>query len=105
MALSCDEVLLVEEGCRLLEEELWFSLSSIDFGMASQRTVEVEAGLLVHYLLGKYGGEALRGIWIATSPLDRYLSFDTALSEVCATMREEIEKSLFSSLLCCCKYE
>jgi len=105
MALSCDEDLLVEEGCRLLEEELWFSLSSIDFGMASQRTVEVEAGLLMHYLLEKYGGEALRGIWIATSPLDRYLSFDTALSAVCATMREEIEKSLFSSLLCCCKHE
>jgi hypothetical protein len=69
--------------------------------MASQRTVEVEAGLLLHYLLERYGGEALREIWIATSPLDRYLSFDTALSEVCATTREEIEKSLFSSLLPC----
>ncbi len=101
MALSCDEDLLVEEGCRLRQAKLWFSLSSIDFGMASQRTVEVEAGLLVHYLLEKYGGEALREIWIATSPLDRYLSFDTALSEVCATTREEVEESLFSSFLPC----
>jgi len=104
-ALSCNEDLLVEEGCRLREEELWYSLSSVDFGMASQRTVEVEAGLLVHYLLEKYEGEALRGIWIATSPLDRYLSFDMALSEVCATTREEIEESLFSSLLRCSKEE
>jgi hypothetical protein len=69
--------------------------------MASQRTVEVEAGLLVHYLLKIYRGEALREIWIATCPLDRYLSFDTALTEVCATTREEIEESLFSSLLSC----
>jgi len=101
MALSCGEDLLVEEGCRLRQEELWFSLSSIDFGMASQRTVEVEAGLLLHYLLERYGGEALREIWIATAPLNRYLSFDTALSEVCATTREEVEESLFSSLLSC----
>jgi hypothetical protein len=69
--------------------------------MASQRTVEVEAGLLVHYLLERYGGEALREIWIATSPLDRYLSFDTALAEVCSTTRAEIEEALFSSLLSC----
>ncbi len=101
MALSCDEDLLVEEGCRLRQEGLWFSLSSIDFGMASQRTVEVEAGLLLYYILERYGGEALREIWVATSPLDRYLSFDTALTEVCATTREEIEESLFSSLLSC----
>jgi hypothetical protein len=101
MALSCDENLLVEEGCGLRQEGRWFSLSSIDFGMASQRTVEVEAGLLLHYILKTYGGEALRKIWVATSPLDRYLSFDTALTEVCATTREEIEESLFSSLLSC----
>jgi hypothetical protein len=101
MALSYDEDLLVEEGCQLRQEGRWFSLSSIDFGMASQRTVEVEAGLLLHYILERYGGEALREIWIATSPLDRYLSFDTALAEVCATTREEIEESLFSSLLSC----
>jgi hypothetical protein len=101
MALSGDEDLLVEEGCGLRQEERWFSLSSIDFGMTSQRTVEVEAGLLVHYLLKTYGGEALREIWIATSPLDRYLSFDTALNEVCATTREEIEESLFSAFLPC----
>jgi len=101
MALSCDQDLLAEEGCKLRQEKHWFPLSSIDFGMASERTVEVEAGLLVHYLLERYGGEALREIWIATSPLDRYLSFDTALAEVCATTREEIEESLFSSLLSC----
>jgi len=69
--------------------------------MASQRTVEVEAGLLMHYLLEKYGGKALREVWIATSPLDRYLSLDTALAEVCATTREKIEEALFSSLLSC----
>jgi len=85
------------------EDLLWFSLSSIDFGMASQRTVETEAGLLVDYLLDTYGGESLREIWIATSPLDRYLSFDAALTEVCATTREEMEESLFSSLLSCGK--
>ena len=103
MTLSYDEDLLVEEGCRLRREERWFSLSSIDFGMASQRTVEVEAGLLVHCLLKTYGGEALREIWIATSPLDRYLSLDTALAEVCTTTREKIEEALFSSLLSCGK--
>ena len=103
VALSRGEDLLVEEGCRLRREERWFSLSSIDFGMASQRTVEVEAGLLMHYLLEKYGGKALREVWIATSPLDRYLSFDAALTDVCATTREEMEESLFSSLLSCGK--
>jgi len=103
VALSRDEDLLVKEGCRLRQERIWFSLSSIDFGMASQRTVETEAGLLVDYLLDTYGGESLREIWIATSPLDRYLSFDAALTEVCATTREEMEESLFSSLLSCGK--
>jgi hypothetical protein len=99
MALSSDPDILVEKGRRLRHEGRWFPLASVDYGMTAQETVKTEAGLLVDYLLDTYGGEALREVWVATSPLDRYLSFDTALAEVCATTREEIEETLFSSLL------
>ena len=99
MALSSDRDLLVQEGVRLRQEKRWFPLSSVDFGMTSESTVGVEAGLLVDYLLRRYGGAAVREIWVATSPRGRYLSFDTALTEVCSTTREEIEAELFSSSL------
>lgn len=98
-ALSSDRDLLVKEGRLLRQEKHWFPLSSVDFGMTSVRIVEVEAGLLTNYLLDRYGGEALREIWVATSPLGRYLSFDAALNDVCATTREAIEETLFSSIL------
>jgi hypothetical protein len=101
VALSRSEERLVSEGCQLRSEERWFPLYRLDFGMADQRTVEVEAGLLAQYLLTTYGARELAQIWIATSPLDRYLSVDKALDEVCKTTRREIEESLFSSLLSC----
>lgn len=98
-ALSSDRGLLVEEGRSLRREDHWFPLASVDYGMTSQKTVKVEAGLLANYLLQRFGGDAMREIWLATSPLGRYLSFDAALAEACDTTREEIEKQLFSSVL------
>ena len=98
-ALSSDRSLLVGEGRKLRREEHWFPLSSVDYGMTSKETVEVESGLLIDYILDRYGGKALREIWVATSPLGQYLSFDHALSEVCSTTRGEIEEELFSSTL------
>jgi len=73
----------------------------VSFGTADPETVEVEAGLLVHYLLKTFGPQDVRAIWVATSPLDRYLSVDTALEEVCGITRRQIEDSLFSSFLHC----
>ncbi|MEA3356053.1 MAG: hypothetical protein U9Q23_01740 [Candidatus Bipolaricaulota bacterium] len=101
VALSRDEELLAEQGRQLRCTEEWVPLSSIDFGVAEQETVEVEAGLLLHYLLETFGPQTVRSIWTATSSLDRYLSVDTALQEICGTTRDEIEKALFSSILRC----
>jgi hypothetical protein len=68
----------------------------VDFGMAPDEVVKVEAGLMVDYIIENYGGNALREIWIATSPLDEYISLDTALAKFCFTSRQEIEEVLFS---------
>lgn len=101
VALSRSEELLTTQGCQLRHEGRWCSLPIVSFGTADPETVEVEAGLLVHYLLKTFGPQDVRAIWAATSPLDRYLSVDTALEEVCGITRRQIEDSLFSSFLHC----
>jgi hypothetical protein len=101
VALSQDKELLAEQGHQLHCTGKWTRLSMIDFGVAEQETVEVEAGLLVNHLLETFGPQAVHSIWKATSPLDRYLSVDTALQEICGTTRAEIEETLFSSTLRC----
>ena len=92
---------LLEQGCQLWRDGQWVSLSVLDFGAGNRETVEVEAGLLAHFLLETFGAKVVREIWISTSPFDRYLSVDTALEEICGTNREQIEAFLFSSLLNC----
>lgn len=101
IALSRSEELLTTQGCQLRHEGRWCSLPIVSFGTADPDTVEVEVGLLVHYLLKTFGSQDVRAIWAATSPLDRYLSVDTALEEVCGITRRQIEDSLFSSFLHC----
>jgi hypothetical protein len=100
-ALARGAGLLIEEGCRLLREGRWLPLRSVDFGSAEPDVVRTEAGLLLKYLLEHYGSERVRMIWIATSPLDRYLSFDRALEEFCGTSRQGLEGVLFASFLDC----
>lgn len=92
---------LIAEGCRLLREDSWVSLAKVSFQMADRVTVEVEAGLLVDHLLTTFGVPAVRAIWVATSPLDRYLSFERALQEICGTTQEEIEETLHRTILLC----
>ncbi len=101
VALSRSEECLAVEGRQLRNEERWFSLPRLDIDMIDRKTAEIEAGLLVNYVLATYGAEDLSQVWILTSPLDCYLSFDMALEEVCQTTRNRIEQCLFSSLLSC----
>ncbi len=101
VALSRPKEHLLEQGCQLWRDGQWVSLSVLDFGAANRETVEVEAGLLAHFLLETFGAQVVREIWISTSPFDRYLSVDTALEEICGTNREQIETFLFSSFLNC----
>jgi len=101
VALSRPEQRLIEQGHQLWNDGQWVPLSVVDFGTANRETVEVESGLLAHFLLETFGAQVVREIWTATSPFDRYLSVDTALEEICGTNREQIEPFLFSSLLNC----
>ncbi len=96
VALGHSRDQLMKQGMALKEEGRWYALGSVDFGMAAVEVVEVEAGLMVNHILEKYGGEALRKIWITTSPLDEYVSLDKALGAVCLTTRQEIEEVLFA---------
>lgn len=97
VALCRTEEELIEQGTAIRQEGRWYALGSVDFGMAPDEVVEVEAGLMMSHILDTCGGKALRKIWIATSPLDQYVSLDTAIAEVCLTTRQEIEKALFAS--------
>ena len=97
-ALSSDAGSLLKEGRQLREEGHWFPLASVDFGMTFERTVEVEGGLLIDYIIDHCGGQALGKIWMATSPSGRYLSLDSALAEVCKTTRSEIEEGLVARM-------
>jgi len=101
VALSRSEECLAAEGCQLRNEKRWFSLPRLDLDTTDRKTAEIEAGLLMNYVLATYGAEDLSRVWILTSPLDCYLSFDMALEEVCQTTRSRIEQCLFSSLLSC----
>lgn len=91
---------LVAEGCRLLREGRWISLDKVSFQTGDQATVEIETGLFIDYLLVTFGIPAVRAVWIATSPLGRYLSLETALEEICGTTRGEIEEALRRTIRC-----
>jgi hypothetical protein len=96
VALRSGRDKLISQGITIKSEGRWYPLGSVDFGMAPDEVVKVEAGLMVDYIIENYGGNALREIWIATSPLDEYISLDTALAKFCFTSRQEIEEVLFS---------
>jgi len=89
---------LEEEGKALERTGKWVPLSVVDFGTADKKVVEIEAGLMVRYLLHKFGTEEFRRFWTLTSPLDRYLSLDSALNEVYGLTRDQIEESLLHDL-------
>ena len=100
VALSRSEAQLVQQGCALRLDGSWVPLGQIDFGVADEETVKVEAGLMLRYLLDE-SVQDVRKVWIATSPLDLYLSVDTALDRVFGRTREQIEEVLVSSVLLC----
>lgn len=101
LALTKSEQQLRLAGCELRSENRWFPLYRLDFGMADEKTVKAEAALLAYYVLTVCGPQDLQKIWVATSPLDRYLSLDEALVKVCAMTRDDIQRYLFSSFLRC----
>jgi hypothetical protein len=100
-ALTRDEGALIEEACRLRSYGRWVPLRAVDFGSAEPAVVWVEAGLLLQYLLASGGPEGIRAVWTATSPEDRFVSFDRALAETYGMRREELETALVGSVLRC----
>ena len=99
IALSREASLLEAQGRSLRSEGSWYPLASVDYGMTADSTVALEGGILMNYLLDECGGGAVRDVWIATSPSGRYISFDSALAEICHTTRKDIEEVLFRSIL------
>lgn len=89
---------LVEQGKTLKRTGKWVPLSVVDFGTTDEKTVKIEAGLIVRYLLYKFGTEAFRKFWTLTSPLDSYLPLDVALNEVYGVTRDQMEESLLHGL-------
>jgi len=100
VALSCSRDELVEQACALCSKGTWIPLTRVDFGVADEKTIKIEAGLMLRYLLDN-SVQDVREVWIATSPLGLYLSVDAALKRVFGKTRKEIEETLVSSVLLC----
>jgi len=100
-ALSRDEDALKQAGCALREAGRWYPLGQVDYGAVGPETVEVEIGLMIDYLLDRFGPATLEQIWTYTSPLDRYMSLDGALEEACGITRNDINEFLALSFLQC----
>jgi len=100
-ALSRDEAQLRSQGCALRAAGRWFPLGQVDYGAIGEETAQVEIGLMIDYLLERFGPAALRQVWIYTSPLDRYMSLDGALEEACGITRNDINEFLALSFLQC----
>jgi len=100
VALSRSKDDLVQQACALRSEGTWLPLDRVDFGVTDEKTIEIEAGLMLRYLLDD-SVQKVREVWIATSPLGLYLSVDAALERVLGVTRKDIEKSLVSSVLIC----
>lgn len=100
VALCRSKQELANAGCALRSNDGWIPLNRTDFGTGNEETVKTEAGLMLRHLLDT-GVEELHKIWIATSPSDRYLTFDAALQEVKGETRDDIEASIVSSVLIC----
>jgi len=100
VALSYSKDELVEQACALHSEGTWIPLTRLDFGIADERIIKIEAGLMLWYLLDN-SVQDMREVWIATSPVGLYLSVDAALKRVLGKTRKEIEETLVSSVLLC----
>ncbi len=101
VALSWQPGYLVSEGCRLIKENEWVSLDRVGFGSTDAEIVKIQAGLLLRFLLDNFGGQIVKRIWIATSPLDQHLALDTAIEELCGIGRGQIGENIRSEVLDC----
>lgn len=101
MALARSEKELVDAGCTLKRFGRWVRLSLAEIGTADTPIVETEAGLMITYLLHKFGPDKLRQLWVLTSPLGRYLALDTAIADVYELTRDQIGEAIAQSFLKC----
>ena len=101
VALSRDLGSLVADACGLRSTGRWLALRVVDFSSAEPAVVRIEAGLLLEYLLGSGGPQAIQAVWTATSPEDRFISLDRALAETYGLTRDKLETALVGSVLRC----
>lgn len=92
VALTTEIPDLIAQGKRLRQDGGWVSLYILDYGTSDPNTVRIEAGLMLEYILSYFGPEAIRSIWIGTSPLGADLSLDSAIHEACGISRKDLDK-------------
>jgi len=100
-ALTIDREELIERGCELLRAGEWPPLWKAGFGGEPIQVLEVQAGLMMAYMLDTYGADVIRALWLATARMGGGVSLDTALGNVLDTSRTEIERELIDSVLDC----
>ena len=100
-ALTQPEQALIARGCQLKSNKRWVQLKLVDAGAVDIGVVQTEAGLMIDYLLHKFGPEALHRLWVLTSPVGSYLALDTAIAQVYGLTRSQIEKAIMQSVLEC----
>ena len=100
-ALTQPEQALVAAGCQLRRDGRWVRLGAADADAVDAEVVKVEIGLMVDYLMRKFGPGSLQRLWVVTSPRDQYLPLDFAIKEVYGLTRDQIGTAIINSFLKC----
>lgn len=102
-ALANDFELLRDAGCEMFLAGEWTPLWQLGFGGTRKQFLDVEAGLMMRYILDRFGGEVVRDLWISTARAGRGMSFDSALGAATDLSRHGIEQELLGTVLQCGK--
>ena len=100
-ALINDFESLRSAGCEMYLGGEWTALWQLGFGGTPKRFLDVEAGLMIRYILDRFGGEVIRDLWVSTSRSGQGMSFDSALSASIDMSRHDIEQELLGMVLQC----
>ena len=100
-AMGIDRQTLIDQGCEIVREAQWTSLTRIGLGGVPDRLLDVQTGLMVRYIVDTYGADVIRDLWAATARIGGGVSLDTALKDALNTSRSEIEAILLESILVC----